>query len=86
MGTNDQIISGNNNYQERQTKCRIEFNNVMVRWPSDVGNVALANVTFKVHAGQLLTVIGPIGSGKVITQCFVRFPFCYCLLNILCSY
>ncbi len=48
---------------------KIELTSASVKWPvvlSENEENTITNVTFKVRSGQLLTVVGPIGSGKVI--------------------
>ncbi len=50
---------------------KIEFNNVSVKWPvvlTENEESTITNASFKVRPGQLLTVVGPIGSGKVLIQ------------------
>lgn len=52
--------------------AKIEFNEVSVKWPgiSSLENEenSLTDVSFKANSGQLLTVFGKIGAGKVANQ------------------
>ncbi len=47
----------------------IEFNSVFVKWPVSTGEKeekTLSDVSFTIHSNKLLTVLGKIGSGKVM--------------------
>lgn len=49
----------------------IEFEKVSVKWPvalSENEENSLTDISFKVRSGRLLTVIGQIGCGKVISN------------------
>ena len=48
-------------------ECKIECEHVTVKWPAageSEGNT-LTNVSFSVRPGQVLAVVGQVGSGKV---------------------
>lgn len=40
-------------------------NNIIAKWSSDMINPTLKNITARLKPGELLAVIGPVGSGKV---------------------
>ncbi len=42
----------------------IEFRNVTFRYPSDLHNLALDNISFSIPAGKITAVVGTSGSGK----------------------
>lgn len=59
------------NQRPNKIDCRIDCNKATVKWPStstddkeDEGNT-LTDVSFTVKPGQLMAVIGQVGSGKV---------------------
>ena len=48
-------------------ECYVECKNITVKWPAtgeSEGNT-LTDISFKVHPGQVLAVVGQVGSGKV---------------------
>ena len=57
--------------------CKIELNNVTVKWPAHQSNESqqntLENVSFTANSGQLIIVVGQVGSGKVeiLIACFI---------------
>ena len=54
--------------QTASKASKIEFKNVSVKWPvvlSENEESTITNASLKVRPGQLLTVVGSIGSGKV---------------------
>ncbi|XP_074597589.1 ATP-binding cassette sub-family C member 4-like [Brevipalpus obovatus] len=44
--------------------ARIEVTNMTSYWTSDCKQSCLYNISFKLSPGELLTVVGPVGSGK----------------------
>lgn len=46
----------------------IDLNEVVVKWPSadEAEDNTLTDVSFSVKSGQLLAVVGQVGSGKVL--------------------
>ncbi|XP_035673618.1 multidrug resistance-associated protein 4-like isoform X1 [Branchiostoma floridae] len=48
----------------KQTICSITAEGISASWDQETEKVNLKNVNFSVQAGQLLAVIGPVGSGK----------------------
>lgn len=52
----------------KRQSARIEIHEVAVKWPvssSENEENTLSNINFKVQSGQMLTIVGKIGSGKV---------------------
>ena len=63
--------------QESVNKCFITCNKTTVGWESSNNvstpkneEITLENVTFTVKTGQVLAIIGPVGSGKVSVMYF----------------
>ena len=51
----------------------IDLNSVFVKWPVSTGEkeeTTLSDVSFTIHSNKLLTVLGKIGSGKVMLTFF----------------
>ena len=59
----DVIVDGNGAQQETE-KGTIEFKNVSFAYPESNGQCVLENISFKVHSGETLAIIGATGSGK----------------------
>ncbi len=54
--------------QNSSSAAKIELNNVSVKWPvvlSENEESTITNASLKIGPGQLLTVVGSVGSGKV---------------------
>ncbi len=52
--------------------CKIDCQNVTVKWPAaaETEDNTLTDVSFSVSPGQVLAVVGQVGSGKVILRLF----------------
>ena len=53
------------NYEDANEKG-IFINNIVARWTKEIQEPTLGNITTFVKPGQLLAVVGGVGSGKVI--------------------
>ena len=59
-----------------------EFDSVFVKWPVATGEkeeTTLSDVSFTIHSNKLVTVLGKIGSGKVMLFFFQNI----CLKNYI---
>lgn len=54
----------NNNDKQQQQNEGLALRNVVAKWNVDSKETALANLNISLPKGQLLGVIGPVGSGK----------------------
>ena len=59
---------------DRRGGCVIEFDRVWFRYDPEAGGYVLKDVSFRVHAGESLAVVGATGSGKTT------------LVNLLCRF
>lgn len=52
--------------------CKIDCQNVTVKWPAaaETEENTLTDVSFSVAPGQVLAVVGQVGSGKVMLNSF----------------
>jgi len=71
---NNNISSGNKKKLNVSKESAIEFHQVTAKWPVQKcfdneknEQNTLTDVSFQVNAGQLLTVMGSTGSGKVFS-------------------
>ena len=57
-------INNNINYDEKN-EIGIFINNIVARWTKEIQEPTLDNITTFVKPGELLGIIGSVGSGKV---------------------
>ena len=60
----NQINNNNANYDEKN-EIGIFINNIVARWTKEIQEPTLDNITTFVKPGELLGIIGSVGSGKV---------------------
>lgn len=47
----------------------VEFNEVNAYWESDSSTKTLNKINLKIKLGQIIAIVGPVGSGKVKKLC-----------------
>ena len=63
----DEMVHDDNSERPSLNECKVNLKHVTVRWPAATegeGNT-LTDVSFTARAGQVLAVVGQVGSGKV---------------------
>ena len=63
LGMPDVIVDGEGSISQTE-QGTIEFKNVSFAYPESNGHLVLENISFKVHSGETLAIIGATGSGK----------------------
>ena len=65
--SNDRLdkINNHNRNENEKNEIGIFINNIVARWTKEIQEPTLDNITAFVQPGQLLGVIGSVGSGKV---------------------
>ena len=63
----EKINNHNNNFVDENEKKEIGIfiNDIVARWTNEIQEPTLDNITTFVKPGQLLAVVGGVGSGKV---------------------
>lgn len=61
---------GNQNYNDQSTDLGIVVSNATAKWTDAQTENSLENINLTVRPGRLVAVIGPVGAGKVIQNCF----------------
>jgi len=51
--------------QTRRKNVVVSFDKVTAKWPSATEGNTLTNLSFNVQPGQVMAVVGQVGSGKV---------------------
>lgn len=63
----EKINNHNNNFVDENEKKEIGIfiNDIVARWTNEIQEPTLDNITTFVKPGELLAVVGGVGSGKV---------------------
>jgi len=51
----------------------IIFSNVTAKWIHDTSDNSINNINLTVRSGELITIIGPVGAGKVHCIAYRRY-------------
>ena len=60
----DEMSKKNN--QTRRKNCIVDLDKVTAKWPSATEGNTLTNLSFTVRPGQVMAIVGQVGSGKVM--------------------